>query len=289
MTDDALTTVPLTVAVLGTGTMGSGIANNLIRAGLSVRVWNRTLASAQQVEGATVAHTPAEAAAGADVVLTMVFDEAAVAAVAHEFIPALEPDAIWVQSATVGVAGIQRLAQLRTEHLIDAPVLGTRGPAQAGTLTVLASGDAADIDRTRPVFDAIGAKTVNAGTEIGQASALKLACNTWIAALTAGTAQALEIGRVLGVEPQAFLAAITGTASDSPYAHTKGAAMLVDSFDPQFAVDGLLKDVRLAQAETGDLLAEGLLPALVDLYGRTSSAGRGGQDVAAVIHAIRGS
>lgn len=294
MIDDASTAQtasPLRVAVLGIGTMGAGIATNLLKAGLQVSVWNRTRASAAALEGlgAEVASSPALAVAEADIVVTMVFDEAAVAQVAKEFVPHLRPEAIWVQSATVGVAGIKRLAALRAEHLVDAPVLGTKGPALAGTLTVLASGAQADIERARPVFEAIAAKTVNAGTEIGQASALKLACNTWIAALTAGTAQALEIGRVLGVAPEAFLAAIADTASDSAYAHTKGAAMLADTFDPQFAVDGLLKDVRLAQAETGELLAEGLLPALVDLYGRTSASGRGGQDVAAVIHAIRGS
>jgi 3-hydroxyisobutyrate dehydrogenase len=120
-----------TAAVLGTGLMGSGMARNLAKAGIDVTAWNRTTEKATPLadDGITVAEDPAEAVAGADVVLTMLFDVDVVASVMNRALPAFRPGAVWVQSGTVGLAGTIRLAELAQDHgtaFVDAPVLGTK-------------------------------------------------------------------------------------------------------------------------------------------------------------------
>ena len=134
-----------TVSVLGTGIMGAAMARNLARAGHTVRVWNRTRAKAEPLaaDGAYVADSPAEAVQGADVVLTILYDGPAALDVMREAAPALRSGAAWVQSTTAGVEAITDLAAFAAEHglvFYDAPVLGTRQPAEAGQLTVLAAG-----------------------------------------------------------------------------------------------------------------------------------------------------
>lgn len=274
------------VAVLGTGTMGSGMARSLLRDGHDVTVWNRTpgRAAALASDGAIVADSASGAVRGADVVITMVFDLDAVVTVAREFVPALKPDAVWLQSATVGPEGIRSIAELAAAsgaQLVDAPVVGTKRPAEEGKLVVLVAGPQPLIDRAQPVLESIGSKTVVAGATLGQASSLKLACNAWVATITAGIAQSLAMCVTLGVEPALFLQAIDGGPSDTPYAHIKGALMLAADYEPQFAVDALAKDLRLMI----DVLGPGfgtLLPALSHVFESASDSGRGGQDVAAI-------
>ena len=131
------------VAVLGTGTMGAGMARNIAAAGLPVRVWNRTATRAEPLaDVATVAGSIREAVEGADVVLTMLYDADSVAGAINEAGPALGDDAVWLQQSTVGVAGTERLvaqAEALGVAYVDAPVLGTRKPAEDGALVVLAS------------------------------------------------------------------------------------------------------------------------------------------------------
>ena len=123
------------VTVLGTGIMGAGMAANLAKAGLDTTVWNRTLAKARPLAdlGAGVAEDPSDAVSGADVVVTMLFDANAVADVMERALPAAKDSVIWVQSATVGIDGTERLAALARKYrvaFVDAPVLGTRQPAE---------------------------------------------------------------------------------------------------------------------------------------------------------------
>ena len=219
------------VAVLGTGTMGAGMARTLLRDGFDVTVWNRTpsRAAALGSDGAIVAGTAADAVAEADVIITMSFDEEAVTATARDFLPHAKTGVIWLQSATVGPAGMRRIAALADPskvEVVDAPVVGTKGPAEAGTLIVLASGSAEAIAKARPVFEAIGSKTVEVGETVGAASSLKLACNAWIASLTTATGQSLTLAKALGVDPGLFLSTIQGGPSDNPYAQLKGRLMV---------------------------------------------------------------
>jgi 3-hydroxyisobutyrate dehydrogenase len=280
-----------TVAVLGTGKMGAGMARQLVQHGFDVRVWNRSRDKAEPLaeDGATVADSAAEAVRGAQVVLPMLFDAESVLAILDEVGEAVEDGALLVQSTTVGLEQ-PRVAEAARGHglrVLDAPVLGTRKPAEEGKLTVLASGDPADRDEAQPVFDAIGAKTVWVGDEVGMASRLKLACNAWVASITAATAQSVALAEGLGLDPQLFLQAIEGSAADSPYAQLKGGAMISGEMPVAFDVDGIGKDLGLIhQAATTSGVSTELLDALRALFEQTSEQGHGSADMAAVRNAF---
>ncbi|UFN46125.1 NAD(P)-dependent oxidoreductase [Nocardioides okcheonensis] len=274
------------VTVLGTGTMGAGMARSLLRAGHEVTVWNRTASRAEPLaaDGARVAADAADAVASAEAVVTILFDTVSVLEVMTDV--SLPQGCVLLQSATIGVDGTERVVALAGERgwlLVDAPVLGTKAPAEQGALVVLAAGEDAAVDAARPVTDAIGARVVRAGTRPGEAARLKLVCNAWVASLTAAVGQSVALAEALGLDPRLFLDAIEGGAVDTPYAHVKGAAMLAGDYPPSFAVDGVRKDLALirdaARASSTD---DRLLTAVLDLFEATSAAGRGADDMAAV-------
>jgi 3-hydroxyisobutyrate dehydrogenase len=276
-------------AVLGTGIMGSAMARSLARDGHEVTVWNRTPARAEAVaaEGITACGAVADALLGADVVFTMLYDADSVLEVSAEIVGALAAGAVWAQSTTVGPEGMRRIADAAgpvLDRLLDAPVLGTKQPAEDGKLTVLVSGPQPARAAAAPAFEAVGARTVDLGDRLGDASALKLVCNSWVASLCAATAQAMGLAEALGLEPRLFLEAIQGGAADSAYAQGKGSIMAARAWDdPAFALDSVVKDVGLmvdAARESG--FPDELLATLLALYDRASERGLGGADMAAV-------
>lgn len=273
--------------------MGRGMASTLLRNGFDVAVWNRTPDKARPLadEGAQVAASIKEAVAGAEVVITMVFDAAAVLAVATEFADDFPAGAVWLQSSTIGAEGTARVAELaagRNLSLLDAPVLGTKQPAETGQLTALVSGPAELVEKALPVLSAISAKVVRAGTGIGAATALKLACNAWVATLTAGLAQSLALAAGQGLDPGLFLEAIDGSGVSMPYARLKGGAMLARQYPAAFAVDSLGKDLGLiAQAARSNHVDTGLLEALASRFHAASAGGHGAEDIAAVYETFR--
>jgi 3-hydroxyisobutyrate dehydrogenase len=276
------------VTVLGTGAMGAGVAQSLLREGHDVTVWNRSRERAEPLaeHGATVADDPGSAVAEAEVVLLTLFDADAVVDVLEQAAGDAPTDAVWVQASTVGVEGSDTVVQIAAKYgitLVEAMMLGTKTPAEQGKLTMLAAGPSATLDAIDPVLDAIGAKTVRAGDRVGEGTALKLAANAWIASITAATGQSLAIARGLGIDPALFLQAIEGSASDSAYAHTKGASMMAGQFPAQFALDGLRKDIGLiTDAARANGVSTTLLDALGRVYADASAAGHGNDDIAAV-------
>lgn len=269
------------VALLGTGIIGSGMAANIAKAGIDLTVWNRTRAKAEGL-GATVADSPAEAVAGADVLITVLADGDSVATAVREAAPAA--GTVWLQSATVGVEGSAALAALADELglvYVDAPVLGTKGPALAGQLTVLASGPESARSVLDPVLEAVAAKTLWLG-EAGQGSRLKLVVNAWVLTIVEGVAESLTLARALGVDPQLFLDAVKGGALDAPYVQVKGAAMLAGDFDPQFPLWGAAKDARLI-SEAGEAAGVELAiaAALREHFDRAVAEGHGDKDMTA--------
>ncbi|PRY70014.1 3-hydroxyisobutyrate dehydrogenase [Glaciihabitans tibetensis] len=275
------------ISVVGTGTMGSAMARTLVRAGFDVTAWNRTLDRARTLEadGITVEPTIWSAVADADVVLTMAFDARATLDLAARFLGTMKEGAIWMQCSTVGPNGMRWLVDQADQYgvaLVDAPVVGSRAPAEAGELVMLVSGAPPLIERLQPVLAALGSSTVIAGTEIGQASALKLACNAFIASVTAALGQSVAMCRELGVEPRLLLDTLEGSALDSAYVRGKGAMMIAGDFTPAFAVDGALKDIAL-MIQSVDPEVAPLLPVLRGAFGAASAAGHGRQDIAAVV------
>ena len=280
------------ISILGTGIMGTGVARSLLREGLDVTVWNRSRERAEPLAeaGAVVADTPAEAMRDADVVLTTLYDGDSVLEVMREAAASVAPDTVWMQCSTVGIRDTARAAALADEHgirLLDAPMLGTKTPAEQGNLVMLVSGDPDVIERVQPVLAAMGSRVVNAGAERGQATALKLATNAWIQTITAAVAQSLALARGLGIDPKLFLEAIGGGATDSPYAHVKGSAMLEGDYAPSFALDGVIKDLGLIEsAARAAGVDESLLEAVRAAYEHASDAGHGADDMAAVFAAF---
>ncbi|MEV1006162.1 NAD(P)-dependent oxidoreductase [Streptomyces sp. NPDC049881] len=281
----------LSVTVLGTGIMGAAMARNLCRAGCDVTVWNRTRAKAEPLAdaGARVADSPADAVRDADVVLTMLFDGDATLDAMRRAAGSFAPDAVWMQSTTTGPAGLEPLVAFAREEglvLVDAPVLGTRQPAEDGKLVVLAAGPDAARGRLAPVLSAVGARTVWAGTEPGAASRLKLVCNSWVFALTHGAAEALTLAEGLGLDPRLFLDAVEGGPMDVAYLRLKTAAMLSGDLAPSFQVDTAAKDSRLivAAAESAGVRLD-LARGGADRFRRAAEQGHGGEDIAATYYA----
>jgi 3-hydroxyisobutyrate dehydrogenase len=283
------------VAVLGTGIMGAPMARNLLGAGFDVRVWNRSADKAQPLasDGATVCGTPAQAADGANVVITMLADIDAVALVVESEDGPFTVDAkpVWLQMSTVGIDGTQRLASYAAERdipFVDAPVLGTKQPAEDGALTILASGPDDVRDQCQPIFDAIGRTTHWLGAA-GQGTRFKLVMNSWVLALTTATAEAMALAQGFGLEPQRFLDTIEGGPLDVQYAHVKGAAMLRREFPASFPVDGAAKDARLiveAAADAGVRMR--VADAVAEQMQAAADAGHGREDMAAVWNVVSG-
>ncbi|WP_062518102.1 NAD(P)-dependent oxidoreductase [Demequina gelatinilytica] len=285
---------PLVVAVLGTGIMGAAMARNLVRGGHQVRVWNRTHATAAALaaDGASVTLTPSEAVHEADAVLTMVHDGAAAIEVMRQAAPGLRAGTLWIQSSTVGLETLPDLVALAEELevvLIDAPVLGTREPAEAGRLTVLAAGPLDVRDTAMTVFDTVATRTVWTGDDAaaGTAQRLKLVANSWVLAVNNAAGETLALARGLGVEPQAFLDLIEGGPLDLGYLHAKAALILEDRLaEASFGAATAAKDAALithAAASAGvrvDAL-DGARERLV----RIVEAGHGDEDMAAAYRA----
>ena len=286
-----MTAQPRTVAVLGTGTMGAPIARNLLRAGFGVRVWNRTPAKTQGLAaaGAVVASRPAAAAAGADVLITMLTDGAAVEQVMtgpDGALSALRPDAVWIQMSTVGVEWSDRLATLAARHgvaFVDAPVSGSSQPAEDGQLVILASGAGPVRSRVEPVFDVLGRQTLWL-ERVGEGSRLKLALNNWLAVLVEGMAETLTLSSALGLDPHLFLATIAGGPLASPYATNKGTAMLDADFTPGFPLRHAAKDAALAaDAAHHHHVDLPLTAVLLRRWQQAIELGHGADDVASAI------
>ncbi|WP_372463103.1 NAD(P)-dependent oxidoreductase [Pseudonocardia kujensis] len=281
------------VTVLGTGIMGAGMAANLAKAGFDTTVWNRTPGKARPLAdaGARVAEDPAEAVSGADVIVTMLFDADSVAEVMQRALPAAKEGVIWVQTATVGLEGTDRLAALAGEHdiaFVDAPVLGTRQPAEAGQLVVLAGGPEEVREAVAPVFDAIGSRTVWVGEKPGDGHRLKLVANSWVVSIVTATGQAVALAQALGVDPKQWLDSIAGGPLDSGYAQLKGKAMIAEDFPPAFALDGAVKDSGLiAEALAANGVSDQVMAAMHDRFAEAAARGHAEEDMAAVLYGFR--
>ncbi|MFI9507759.1 NAD(P)-dependent oxidoreductase [Nocardia sp. NPDC052566] len=276
-----------TVAVLGTGIIGAPVAKNL-RAYGAVRVWNRTRAAADEVGaagGIVVADTVAEAVAGADVIVTVLADGPAVREVMAAAAPAFAPGVVWIQLSTVGPADTAEFADFaRATGLTfyDAPVQGTKQPAENGTLVVLAAGPQDGRDVAEAVFDAIGSRTVWVAERPGVATRLKLALNSLVFALTHGIAESLSLATAFGVDPALVVDVVAGGPLDSGFLRAKAGAMLAGEYPAAFSVANSVKDAELivAAAEQAGVAVD-VTAAGLGRFRRAAAAGYGDADMAA--------
>jgi 3-hydroxyisobutyrate dehydrogenase len=277
---------PQIVAVLGAGgTMGHGMSRNIQKAGMTVRAWNRSRDKAEPLSdaGITVVDSPTDAVDGADVVITMLSDGDVVLEVARQFLPAVADDTVWLQTSTIGYEATDHCIELAAGPGIaffDAPVLGTKKPAEDGQLVVLASGPEDKRDLVDPIFDAVGQRTIWVG-EAGQGSRLKVAVNVWIVALVEGAAETLALADGMGIDPKLVLETVKGGPLDLPYLQMKGGMMLERRFDPSFKLSLAAKDAGLARKAAHDAGLD--LPLVETIAQRLASASEdhGDEDLAA--------
>lgn len=281
------------VALLGTGIMGSAMARNLLRHGMQVRAWNRTRAKAEplRADGAQVAASPAEAVDGADIVITMLADGEAVLAAMNAAAEGLRAGQVWAQMSTVSLTDLESLAALAAEHgltFVDAPVQGTRQPAEQGTLLVLAAGPQPARTALEPVFGAVGQRTLWVGEDgaAGAAMRLKLAAVGYAISLTNVIAEALSLVEGLGVDPALFSEVVSGGPLDSGYLQVKMKAILGRDYTTSFSVRNAEKDVQmiLAAAEAAGLRLD-VTAAAGERFRRAEAAGHGDEDMAATYFA----
>lgn len=280
---------PPTVALLGTGLMGTAMGRSMLAAGLAVRAWNRTAQRARPLAeaGAEIADSPAGAVRGADVLVTMLGDAGDVEAVLEKAADGLAEGQVWLQTTTVGPGPLAGLASFAEEHglvLVDAPVSGTREPAEKGALTVLAAGPPEAREVVRPVLDAIGSRTIWLGEDArdGAASRLKLVVNSWVLAVNAAAGEAIALARGLGVDPRAFLDLVGGGPLDMPYLQLKAGKVLSEDLSPSFSVDMAAKDAGLvAEAARDAGLRLDVVAAVRTRMARTAALGHGAEDMAA--------
>ncbi|HEV2061787.1 MAG TPA: NAD(P)-dependent oxidoreductase [Solirubrobacteraceae bacterium] len=281
------------VAFLGLGIMGSRMAANLREAGHDLVVWNRTREKAERFGGA-VADTPAAAAREAEVVVTMVVDGPQVEQVLLGDAGAASGarrGTLFVDMSTIGPTAARAIgARLAAEGLrfVDAPVTGSSPKAEAGTLTIMAGGDAADVERARPLFAAMGETIVHAG-EVGQGQMVKLINNALAAANAVALGQALLAADATGADLDALLAVMRAGSAGSAMLDLKAQPMRTHDYSTLFKTEHMLKDVRLCLEETQ---AAGVpFPVAADAREvLTATVGRGhaDDDFAAVIEALEG-
>jgi 3-hydroxyisobutyrate dehydrogenase len=280
------------VAVLGIGTMGHGMAISALRAGIPTIVWNREPDATRDLAelGAEVAESAADAARRAAIVVTMVTDADAVLSIAGDqgMLAALRPGAIWVQMSTIGVAGSERVAAMVDDQrpdvtLVDAPVSGSKEPAERGQLTIFASGPDEVRSRVTTLFDALGQRTIWVGA-VGAGSGVKLVNNTWLAFAAEGVAASVALARRLGLETETLVDVLGGGPLMSPWQAAKLQRIAKDDFSAQFALSLALKDVHLALQAAGNRLA--VLACLADEWQQVVDHGLGDQDLTVVTQAL---
>ncbi len=281
------------VAFLGIGTMGHAMATSALRAGIETIVWNRDPEATLDLTelGAEAAKTPADAARRADIVVTMVTDADVVLSIAQDLgmLAALAPGAVWVQMSTIGVAGIERVKALVDAErpdviLIDAPVSGSKEPAENGQLTIFASGPDATGPRLEALFDALGQRTIWVGP-VGTGSRLKLVANAWLALAAEAVNTSVALGGRLGLQTETVEKALTGNPLVSPWQAAKLPRIAQGDFSVQFALSLALKDVHLAlEAATDDRFRA--LASLADEWQQVVDLGLGDRDLTVVAWAL---
>jgi 3-hydroxyisobutyrate dehydrogenase len=285
------------VGFVGLGIMGSRQAANLAKAGYELTVFNRTRERADAwvaEHGGTVADSPREVAENSDIVITMVVDGDQVRQMILGEGGALEgarERTLFVDMSTIAPATARELAETLSSQghaFVDAPVTGSSPKAEAGTLTIMVGGADEDVERARPLFEVMGEKIVHAGAS-GQGQAVKVLSQGVTAVNCATLAQAITVGRQIGLDLDALLEVMTGGSSDSTMRELKGRPMVDHDIPVLFKLEHMLKDVVLCLEESRGAGASFPFAGLAgELYSAGVGRGLGQQDFAAVLDVVEG-
>jgi 3-hydroxyisobutyrate dehydrogenase len=284
-----------TVAVLGLGIMGSGMARQLIRRGFDVAVWNRSTekAAALAAEGARAGATPGEAARGADIVVAMLADDDASRRTwlgEDGALAAMAADTIAIECSTLTIDWIHALASAanaRQIRFLDAPVTGSKAQAEAGELRFMVGGDADVVERARPAFDAMGAGYTRLGPN-GSGAVLKLVNNFLCGVQVASLAEGIAMIERSGLDVDQAVAMLSSGAPGSPLVKAVSQRMLDRAYTPNFFVPLMAKDLAYAQQAFAGAGIE--LPSAEAARARfiaADEAGLGESDIAAVVEPLR--
>jgi 3-hydroxyisobutyrate dehydrogenase len=269
------------------------MAGSALRNGISTIVWNRELYAARQMadQGAEVALSAVDAVKGVDVVITMVTDTEAVTSIAVDLgvLDALPPGAVWAQMSTIGVEGTATVSSLVDKQrpdvlFLDAPVSGSKVPAEQGKLVIFASGPEQARPIVEPVFDAIGQRTVWLGS-VGAGSRMKLVNNTLLAFSAEGVANSIALARRLGLDVRSVLNAFEGGPLISPWEAGKISRIEGNDYSPEFPLALALKDVHLA-LEEADPERFAVLARIAREWEQLVDQGLGNEDVIVVTRAL---
>jgi 3-hydroxyisobutyrate dehydrogenase-like beta-hydroxyacid dehydrogenase len=285
------------VGFIGLGIMGSRQAASLRRAGFELTVFNRTRERAEAwtaEHGGTVAGSPREVAEASEIVITMVVDGDQVRQMILGEDGALagaRERTLFVDMSTIAPATARELAETLSAQghaFVDAPVTGSSPKAEAGTLTIMAGGAEADVERARPLFEVMGEKIVHAGPA-GQGQAVKVLSQGVTAVNCATLAQAVTVGRRIGLDLDALLQVMTGGSSDSTMRELKGKAMVDHDIPVLFKLEHMLKDVVLCLEESRAAGASFPFAGLAgELYSAGVGRGLGQEDFASVLEVVEG-
>ncbi len=283
------------VAFLGLGIMGSRMAANLVRAGFELTVWNRTTATAEEFcaqHGTALAPTPAAAARSAHVILTMVVDGPQVEQVLlgeDGVLAAAQGDTLCIDCSTIGPAATQSIAARLAERevrMVDAPVTGSSPKARDGTLTIMAGGEQADVDRAMPLLQAMGKLIVHAGP-LGHGQMVKLINNAVAAINASALGQALVFADRAGVDLDALEAVMRAGSGGSAMLDLKAGPMRAHDYSTLFKLDHMLKDVSLCLEEGQAAGAPFPFAALTrEILTAASGRGFGDADFAALVEVL---
>jgi 3-hydroxyisobutyrate dehydrogenase len=285
----------LNVALLGLGIMGNGIARNLLKAGFPLTVYNRTRAKAEPLAalGATVAASPHEAAAGADIVIAMVGDDHASRAVwlgeggALAVTPA---KAVLVECSTLSLEWVRELAGRCAAldlDFLDAPVTGSKEAAESGQLKLMVGGAAAALERARPALEAISTQIIHFGPS-GAGALIKLVNNLMAATQVAVLAEGLNLAEQGGLDLAQVVPFLINAAPGSPVVKGKAQLMAARNYDAQFALKWMHKDATYALRAADEFgVPMPTLAAAREVYQLAKGLGYGDDDFAAVFEALR--
>ena len=278
------------IAFLGLGIMGDPMAANVAKAGFDLTVWNRTReradAFAAEHDSVRVADSPADAADGADAVITMLPDSPEVEEVLSAAAPRMAGDALAIDMSTIAPTATRAIADKLGLALLDAPVTGSRPKAEDASLTIMVGGDAAGFDRARPLLESMGALVLHVGPR-GHGQMIKLINNTLAAINAAGLAEGLVLAQAAGVDTAKLLEIVAAGSGASTMATLKAGPMVDREFDPLFKLEHMLKDIRHCIAEADALGVDLPVAKLAEsLYSKAAEKGLGSRDFAAVIEVL---
>lgn len=279
------------IGFIGLGTMGAPMASNLLKAGYPVTVFNRTTSKAAPLagQGAAVATSPKDAAAGADVVITMVSNDESIAEVyegVNGLLAGIRPGTTVIDCSTISPALVKRLAAQIADlggAFLDAPVTGSSPAAIDGTLVFMVGGSAETLAQVMDLFDTMGKKVLHMGDN-GSGAVAKLAHNTIVGINNLALAEGFAIAAKSGLPAERFLELVQLGSAGSKAAELKGRKIIEHDFTNQFSLALMLKDLKLASALTdGSGIPSPMLSLAKSLFQAGQTQGFGDEDLSSIV------